>query len=90
MVKKSSKSSSKGKSAKGGWTPATTSEEVLFERFKHDQHFVVQVTPVTWPFLGFTQRVLATTVVFDIKSRIIQQHGGSITDVTLYKVRSTV
>eukprot|EP00966_Prymnesium_polylepis_P192728 4467068-Prymnesium_polylepis.1 len=83
MGKKSPKG--KGKGFKGSWTPAPTSDEVLYERPKHDQHYIVQVSPVTWPFLGFTARLPASTVVFELQARIMSQHGDSISDVTLYK-----
>jgi len=84
MGKKSPKGKGKG-GRLGGWTPAPTSDEVLFERAKYNAHYVVQVSPVTWPFLGFTARLPSTTVIFELQARILGQHGGSISDVTLYK-----
>mmetsp|Transcript_35140 Transcript_35140/g.80411 ORF Transcript_35140/g.80411 Transcript_35140/m.80411 type:complete len:202 (+) Transcript_35140:121-726(+) len=79
------KKASPKKKSSTSWTHVPASEDVLYERPRHDQHYIVQVSPVTWPFLGFTQRVPATTAIFDIRSKIIAQHGGSVTDVTLYK-----
>lgn len=75
------------KKTKSTWVQIPASEDLMFTRPPHDQHLIIQVSPVTWPFLGFTQRVSADTTVFDIQSKIIAQHGGSIRNISLYKVR---
>jgi len=85
MPKKGGKGGKKGGKSKTAWHPAPTSDEVLYERVDPDSAMIVQVSPVTWPFLGFTKRVPATTCIFDIRTQIIAQHGGSIVNVTMYK-----
>lgn len=40
---------------------------------------------MVWQFLNFTKRVPAGTRIFELGSMIMERHGGSVRDLTLYK-----
>ena len=45
----------------------------------------LQIRGVTWHFLNFMKRLPIEMRVFELTSIIVDRHGGSVTDLTLYK-----
>ena len=79
------KSSSKSSSSKSSWVGSSFSEEPIVPQSSGQRTLTLDVRGVTWHFLNLSLRVPASTTVFELTALIGKRHGGSVTDLVLYK-----
>ncbi len=77
---------SKSRSADSGAVPVAMEEEEFPEfDVRPDRWVSLQVKLITWDYLNFSLLMRTSARLFTIVDKIRERHGGSISDILLYR-----
>ncbi len=77
---------SKSRSAEAGAVPVAMEEEEFPEFDVRPERWVsLQVKLITWDYLNFSLLMRTSARLFTIVDKIRERHGGSISDILLYR-----